>query len=135
MCTMTCIINVCGLTVLLHSELLHQLLHIQQWTMAMTKLHWSYDTLLEPIFYSMWYICHSQCNGIKLNDYTITSKEMELPKHQQSQTRKMNGRSERSIAELTKLKVFSYKYSNLSLTVILQARVTVQWRNNLINKR
>jgi hypothetical protein len=51
---------------------------------------------------------------------------MELPKHQQSQTRKMNGRSERSIAELTKLKVFSYKYSNLSLTVILQARVTVQ---------
>jgi hypothetical protein len=50
-------------------------------------------------------ICHSQYNGIKLNDYTITSKEMELPKHQQSQTRKVNGRSERNIAELTKLKV------------------------------
>lgn len=53
----------CELNVFLHSELLHQLLNTQQWTMAMMKLQWSYETLLEPLFYPVWNICHCQYSG------------------------------------------------------------------------
>lgn len=102
---------------------------------------WSYKTLLEPLFYPVWNSCHSQLNGRSWMTTSSLQMKWNSNKHQQSQLddetewQKCEKNCRTDKTDSMRENVLDCWDNNLSFAVILKARVTVQWRNNLINKK